>query len=248
MLLSIKTKKLLEREGHTVYLFAAADASDGEQIFPTATHFDCPTPLNVWKFLYSREARRSMDAFLDQNPIDVAHFHIYYGKLTSSIIEPLRKRGIPILQHLHEYRTYCSTYTSQRKGETCLECKVGSYFPGLKHRCNRGSLVRSALSTAEMYISDYLGAKSEIAKFVTVSEFQRRQIIGQGLPAYKVQTVYNPVDEVFLNVEEGQRQSILYFGRIEDYKGVFDILDVAEKLPQYTFHLLELEMLLQSFV
>ena len=230
-----QTKKLLEREGHTVHLFAAAEASVSEKKFPTAKHFDHPSLLNIWKFLYSPKARESMEAYLDQNPIDVAHFHIYYGKLTSSIIAPLRRRGIPIVQHLHEYRTYCSTYTSQRNGKPCLECKVGSYLPGLKHRCNRGSLIRSLLSTVEMYVSDYLGAKSKISKFITVSNFQRDQIIGQGLPADKVETIYNPVDDVFLDVEADRRENILYFGRIEDYKGVFDILDVAEKLTHYPF-------------
>ncbi len=231
-----QTQKLLQKSGHDVHLFAALDGNDeNDGTFPSADHFNNPSPLNLWKYIYSPQARSRMENFLDQNPIDVAHFHIYYGKLTSSIIAPLRKRNIPIVQHLHEYRTYCSTYTSQRDGQTCLDCSVGSYLPGLKNRCNRGSLARSALSTAEMYVSDFLGAKSAISKFVTVSDFQRQQIIKQGLPASKVQTIYNPVDDVFLNIKAGKRENVLYFGRIEDYKGVFDILDVAERLPDHPF-------------
>lgn len=234
-----QTKRLLEAQGHRVHIFAAraSDAPD-DGVFPSADHFDNPRPATLWKFLFSPEARARLETFLDANPIDAAHLHIHYGALTSSILKPLKKRGIRVVQHLHEYRSFCSVYTAERDGNTCLDCSVGNYKAGLKHRCNRGSLLRSALSTAEMYMADRLGAKSVPDVFLTVSDFQRDMIVGQGLPARKTHTLYNPVDPMFFAgdpVPLQERHGVLYVGRIEDYKGVYDLLDVAERLRDIPF-------------
>lgn len=233
------THRLLEEAGHEVYLFAARDAGTPDDgIFPSADHFDNPRPATIWKFLYSSEARTRLDAFLEAHPVDVAHLHIHYGKLTSSILEPLHRRGIPIVQHLHEYRSFCSVYTAQRNGKSCTDCRVGYYLPGLRYRCNRGSLLRSALSTVEMYVADWFGAKSAVTRFITVSDFQRRVLISQGMPADRISTIYNPVDPMFFSVKSALDGGVIYFGRLEEYKGVFDILTLAEHLPNISFVLI----------
>lgn len=234
-----QTKRLLEAEGHTVHIFAARTGSEADDgVYPSGAHFERPHPLTLWKFLYSPEARNRLDAFLDRHPVDVAHLHIYYGTVTSSILAPLVRRGIDVVHHLHEYRSFCSVYTAERAGKPCVECRVGKYWPGLKHRCNRGSLLRSAMSTAEMYMADRLGAKRVPFRFLTVSQFQRDLLVGQGLPADSVKTLYNPVDSMFFAVDPGPdaaREGVLFVGRIEHYKGVFDLLDAAAALPDIPF-------------
>ncbi len=232
------SQKVLQEAGHRVHYFAALGpgvTDDG--VHPHADHFFAPSLRNVWRFFYSPEARRRLERFLDENPIDVAHLHIHYGTLTSSILAPLKRRGIRIVQHLHEYRSYCSVSVPIRAEQPCSECRVGYYLPGLRHRCNRGSLLRSAVSTTEMYVADGLGAKTLPDLFLTVSEFQRRTLIAQGMPAEKLCTLYNPVHEDFFKVEAQGDGGVLFVGRIEDYKGVFDVLEVAARLPDVPFRI-----------
>lgn len=230
--------RVMEEAGHTVHFFAALGPHDKDDgIYPTAEHFFAPNFQNVWRFMYSPEARKRLESFLDKNPIDVAHLHIHYGTLTSSILEPLKKRGIRIVQHLHEYRTFCSISVPVRDGETCQSCRVGSYMPGLKHKCNRGSLARSVISTAEMYVADRLGAKTAPDLFLTVSDFQRNILIEQGLPAERIKTLYNPVHDDFFTVEPRHDGGVLYIGRLEDYKGIYDIVEVAARHPKVPFRI-----------
>ncbi len=234
-----QTKRLLQQAGHEVEIFAARGPDQPDDgIYPGADHFYRPSPTTIGRFLYSGQARKRLDALLDRFPADVAHLHIHYGTLTSSILAPLRRRNVRIVQHLHEYRSFCSVYTAQRGGETCLDCRVGSYFPGLKHRCNQGSLLRSLISTSEMYVADRLGAKSAPDQFLAVSHFQRQMIVDQGLPADRIATLYNPVDNMFFPdqiPDMADRHGVLFVGRIEAYKGVFDLLDVAQTLPDTRF-------------
>jgi len=236
----LKSVELLRRAGHEVRTFAARPtgehaAAGGFEQLPDASHFERPHPGNVWKFLYSPEARRAMDRLLAAAPADVAHFHIYYGRLTASIIAPVRRRDIPIVHHLHDFRSYCSVYTSMRAGRTCLDCRVGSYLPGLANRCNRGSLARSLMSTAEMYVADRLGRLSEVAAFVAVSEFQGARLIAQGLDANRLRVLPNPVDRRFLEAPQCQGDSMLFVGRVETYKGIYQFLDAARALPEVGF-------------
>ncbi|MDO6458432.1 glycosyltransferase family 4 protein [Celeribacter halophilus] len=230
--------RVMEEAGHTAHFFAALDPDDKDDgIHPYADHFFAPKSQNVWRFMYSPQARARLEAFLDANPVDVAHLHIHYGTLTSSILRPLKKRGIRIVQHLHEYRTYCSISVPVRDGETCQSCRVGSYLSGLKHKCNRGSLARSVISTAEMYVADRLGAKTAPDLFLTVSDFQRDILIEQGMPADRIKTLYNPVHHDFFTVEPKHDGGVLFIGRLEDYKGIYDIIKVAAKLENVPFRI-----------
>ncbi len=230
--------RVMEEAGHKVYFFAALgpdDADDG--IHPQADHFFNPSPKNVWRFLYSAQARKRLDAFLDQHPIDIANLHIHYGALTSSILAPLKKRGISVVQHLHEYRSFCSISVPVKDDKTCQECRVGSYLPGLTNKCNRGSLARSAISTAEMYVADRLGAKKTPDLFLTVSDFQRNLLAEQGMPAEKMRTLYNPVHDDFFSVKARHDGGVLYIGRLEDYKGIFDVVEVAARFKDVPFRM-----------
>jgi glycosyltransferase involved in cell wall biosynthesis len=230
--------RVMEEAGHQVHFFAALGPEDTDDaIHPRATHFFNPNPKNVWRFLYSPEARKRLNTFLDRHPVDAAHLHIHYGTLTSSILAPLKSRGIRIVQHLHEYRTFCSISVPIKNGETCQDCRVGSYLPGLKNKCNRGSFARSAISTAEMYIADLLGAKEKPDLFLTVSDFQRHILAKQGAPAEKMKTLYNPVHNDFFTVTPRHDGGILFVGRLEDYKGIFDIVEIAARLPDIPFRM-----------
>jgi glycosyltransferase involved in cell wall biosynthesis len=230
--------RVMEESGHKVHFFAALGPEDEDDgVHPRADHFFHPKPQNVWRFLCSPEARNRLEAFLNAHPIDVAHLHIHYGALTSSILAPLKKRGIRIVQHLHEYRSFCSISVPVRDGKTCRDCRVGYYLPGLKYKCNRGSRTRSIISTAEMYVADRLGAKTAPDLFLAVSEFQRNILIKQGLLPNRIKTLYNPVHNDFFSVKPHHAGGVLYIGRLEDYKGIYDILEVAARLNHIPFRM-----------
>lgn len=235
-----QTKRLLEANGARVFVYAAISerVNDSDQQYPSSKHFDKPNAFNIHKYLYSYEAAKKLDALLSKHKFDISHLHIFYGTITSSIIPVLKKHGVPIIHHLHEYRYYCSIYTSRRSDNDCLDCKKGYYIPGLINRCNRNSAIRSLISTAEMYFSDLIGAKESVDEFLTVSQFQRNLLIRQGLPKSNSRTIYNPVDGIFTlphKVDSFNRDGVLYVGRIEEYKGVFDVLEVAKQFRDQRF-------------
>lgn len=227
------TKRILEDAGHQVHLFAARmQGQEDDGVHPSGDHFESPGISRLHRFFLNGEASSRLEALLERERFDVAHLHIHYGTLTSAIIAPLRRHRIPTVQHLHEYRSFCTISIARRNGQTCTSCSVGNYLPGIVHRCNRGSFLRSAITCGEIYVADMLGAKSWPQRFLAVSDFQRDMLVQQGMPEDRLFTLHNPVDEAFFGAETAaDRSSILYFGRIEEYKGVFDLLEIARRLP-----------------
>jgi glycosyltransferase involved in cell wall biosynthesis len=231
--------ELLEGAGHQVIPFASQAArnlpSAWSPWFPQAADFTNPGLTDAARYVYNPDAARRLDALLTKHPVDLAHLHIYYGKLTASILPVLRRHRVPVVQTLHEYKLVCPVYTLQRNGHACRDCAAGRFHHALLNRCNRGSLARSALTTVESYTSAWLGARTQVAQFIATSDFVRRAVVDMGIPAEKVSTVHNFVaDDAFLPpVARGS--DVVFAGRIERNKGVFTLLDVAAAMPDVSF-------------
>lgn len=231
--------ELLEARGHRVIPFAVQDdrnlPTEWSRYFPPAVNFDQPGPRDLLRYLYSPEARRQLERLLSEHRVDVAQLHIYYGQLTGSIFAPLRRRGIPVVQTLHEFKIVCPVYALYAHGQLCQKCDGHAFWKATTNRCNRGSLARSALSSAESYLTRALGAQSGVDHFMAVSQFVKDKVVELGVPADKVSVVHNFVDAERFSPSAEEGTHFLYFGRLDRTKGTATILDMAERLPDLPF-------------
>lgn len=232
---------ILEERGHVCAPFAAQHEKNlptpWSRFFPKGANIKSPKPGDVAAFVYSLRSKKAIAALLDELKPDVVHCHIYYGSLTSSILSEVKRRNIPLIQTLHEYKIVCPVYTNVLHGESCNRCSGFKFYNALVNRCNRGSLARSAVSMLESYVSYANGAVSAFDKFVTVSDFLRNKVISMGVPADKVVTVYNPIDTEKIQPSAQHDGYFLYYGRIELDKGVMVLLEAMRALPQLRLHM-----------
>lgn len=230
------TTDLLKRRGHHVIPFAAADSRNQRTkwapYFPAAADFERPGPLDLLRFIYSLPACRAIRALINDHKPDIAHLHIYYGKLTGSILPPLKKAGIPIVQTLHEYKLICPVYSLVSNGHICEACRGHHFWRAIPQRCNRHSLARTMLSVTESYMSRMLGSVNAIDHFIAVSDFVRTKMLANKIPAEKISTIHNYIDAS--KIKPGRRRGsyFLYFGRLERLKGIFALVEAAASLTQ----------------
>ncbi len=233
--------ELLQKHGHNVIPFTAAsprnEPTEWDQYFPRAADFDKPGPIDLLRFLYSRDAVKSIHKLLNKTNIDIAHFHIYYGKLTASILGSLKNAGIPLIQTLHEYKITCPVYSHLSNDEICEDCEGKHFWRALPKKCNRGSFARTTLSVAESYVSRFLGCVDKFDHFISVSHFLRKKMIQYGIPEEKISTVHNfaDVSEITPNFSNGEY--ILYFGRVHRSKGILTLIEAAAPLKQVPLYI-----------
>ena len=219
----------LSHRGHHVKSFAPNDQRDTDEEFKTSYQprgIDINNGISLrhsLNFFYSLTNRRAIESTLEKFKPDIAHLHIYYGQITPSIIAPLVKMGVPIVQTLHEYKIVCPAQSLIRNGHSCNACKNQQYWNAIFGRCNRNSVLRSTLSTLEAYSSNYFGAINSVDRFLAVSHFQKSKLINMGLPSSKVDVLYN-----FADIKEPPSEHcgdhFLFVGRLEDGKGVETLL------------------------
>ncbi len=231
--------ELLQQHGHRVIPFAAAQKDDlpseWSKYFPPGFDFSRPRVRDIPRFVYSRPAAQAMRRLIADVRPDVAHLQIYYGQLTASILEPLREAGIPIVQTIHDFKLVCPVYSLMSHGEICEACQGRQFWKAAVRRCNRGSLARSLVSTVESYVSRHAGIVDKVDRFIAVSDFQRNKLAELGVPADKITVIHNFKDATTIEPSFTAGEYFLYFGRIERLKGIFTLLDAAERLPQARF-------------
>ena len=186
----------------------------------------------------SMEALKNIDRILDLHDIKFAHLHIIHHWLTPAIIWKLKKRNIPVIWSLHEYKIICPEGTFVSGDKVCEKCKGGNFFHCALNRCKKGSLGSSLLASIDAYYYHRSGVYNKVDAYLCPSEFLQKKFIQYGFPSDKMQLsnlCYDiPVVDDFITLNpNGQSKDpsekyILYVGRIETIKGIATLLKAVE--------------------
>lgn len=181
------------------------------------------------RIIYSLEARWKFTKLLKDFQPDIIHLHNIYHQISPSILAPAKKRNIPVVMHLHDYKLFCPNYKLYTQGAFCERCLGGHYANCLKYRCLDDSWVRSLIATIEMRVHHHCFKFYEngIDLFISPSEFVKREAIKFSWPAEKIEVLTNFIDQP-KELKEAKEDYLLYYGRLGPEKGV-DLLLEAMK-------------------
>lgn len=177
--------------------------------------------------VHSPEAVSKFGALLDETRPDLVHCHNIYHQLTPGIIGAAKRRGVPVVLTLHDFKPVCPVYTRLRDGKPCSECADGAFSRVLKNRCADGSAFKSGLLFAEAVVQRWMGSYEQVDRFVAPSAFMRDAIAARA-PLDRIAVLPNGVD-VSAPPSTGDAGYILYFGRLSAEKGVGTLLRAAER-------------------
>ena len=233
----VLTADLLRAAGHEVVPFAVAE----ERTLPTPVRSSLPVAagagsrtrfVEAWAGTWSPRAHRALLGVVDEGRPDVAHVHHVFERLTVSVLDALRRRGVPTVMTLHDYKPVCPNYRLFTDGAPCTRCLSGGYWQVVRHRCLEGSRWRSVAAAADAYASRARGVYDRVDRFLAPSAFLRDRVVDGGLPADRVEVLPNPV--VAAPAPRPARAGppvVLYASRLVVEKGVHTLLDAAARLP-----------------
>ena len=186
----------------------------------------------VRKIFHNREAADKLERLIDKTNPDIAHIHNIYHHLSPSILEVLKKRGIPVVMTVHDYKLICPNYTLFNHGKICQRCKGGKYYNCLRDKCIKDSRLASGVLAAEAY---YAKARKlyerNVDLFIVPSKFVKNKLVEFGMDDDKIEYKYIPnflaghKENAIYSKDNGSSDSILYFGRLSAEKGISALIE-----------------------
>ncbi len=232
---------LMREQGHEVALFSMADPRGRGTLYDRhlARRIDFKEKTNWWQraqdaghMIYSTESRQKIAAMIDEFRPDVAHVRNIYHHLSPSILWELKKRHVPIMYHINDFKLLCPAYNLVLQGRPCEACKGGKFWHALRPACYPGISGRAML-TAEAYAHRWLGTyKKCVDLFLAPTRFVRDKFVEHGWDGDKFDVL--PHFQTPHSLREPNALSdgpVLYFGRLSAEKGIDDLLRVMQKLP-----------------
>lgn len=234
------TADLLKKRGHSTAFFSMQHPmnlpSEFSPYFVSNVDYNkgnglIPQLKIAGRLLYSLEAKRKINRLIDKERPDIAHLHNICHQISPSIIDALKKKGVPVVMTLHDYKLTCPVYTHFNNGKVCDECRNGRYYKAFQNKCTKNSGVKSAINVIEMYLHhNVLHIYDKVDMFISPSRFLIEKSRDMG---FKCEIVYLPN---FLDLSgyqpayESRDGSITYLGRLSDEKGIQTLIDAVSGL------------------
>lgn len=182
--------------------------------------------------VYSPSARRHMRECLADYSPDVVHLRGIYHHLSPSILWELKRRGVPVLYHVNDFKLLCPTYNLVANGRTCESCMSGGYYHAVTQNCYQHGRGRAAVLATEAYLHRWLRTYARcVDMFLAPSSFVREKLVADGIPADRIEVLphfQSLPDKERLLPERGH---VLYFGRLSAEKGLDVLLRAMKQLP-----------------
>lgn len=234
--------RLFEINGNKVGVFAMDHPenlhSDFSKYFVSRVDFEKGSISNklkgAFRVFWSFEAKRKIAKLLDEFQPDVVHIHNIYHQISPSILPEIKKRGIPIVMTVHDWKMICPNYLLNCEEPYCKKCVAGKYWHCVLKKCVKNSLVKSLIAVLGICFHRWLEIyEKNVDLYIAPSRFVKNILVQAGFPEKKIKVLAHFIEaEILDNVQTSSGDGYaLYFGRISKEKNVHELIDIFKDLP-----------------
>jgi len=227
--------ELLKAHGHEVAYFSMENEKNvktgDKEYFVPAFDLNNSSKLKALDVIYNKENGKIMERALDEFKPDIVHLNNFQRQLSASIIDPCKKRNIPIVFTAHDVQAICPAITMMDNDKNVCElCMGGKYMNCIKKSCNKGSKLKSVLGALEgYYYRSHKIYSEKIDYIITPSEFYRDKFIEDGINKNKIEAIHNSIEMNDYNVKTKDEGYALYFGRLSKEKGILNLINAFKE-------------------
>jgi len=217
---------LLKSNGHEVMLYSK-DSSDIVSIPHKIKAF----LSGIWSF----SSRLEVGRILDQFDPDVVQIQNLYPLISGSILGVIKRKKIPIVMRLSNYRLVCPTGLLLSENEICTRCVGGKeYWCALKNCEN--NIFRSTGYALRSWFGRYFGLYSKnVTAYYAQTDFQRNVLASDRYKTARIEVISNMVANPVGVLLDHIGSYVAFAGRVSEEKGFGVFIDAARILPKVNF-------------
>jgi glycosyltransferase involved in cell wall biosynthesis len=221
--------ELLRQANHTVELL--------EWHNDAITEMSRPEKLALfWQTTWNSDSKRRVYEALKRLDADLIHVQNFFPLVSPSVYSAARQLGVPVVQHLRNFRLGCLNGYLYRQGQVCEACVGRNPWRGVAYRCYRDSLPAS-LSLWQMLTAHRWRRTwhQEVDVFITPSRFAADKLIEIGLPPEKMRVKPNFIVDPLGGgnpLPSPDLPIFTFIGRLSPEKGALELLQAWQQLRQ----------------
>ncbi len=229
-------RQLLQTQGHAVEL-CEFDNLDLEGLSKLKL---------LQKTLFNRASYRKVAEHIKAFKPDVVHIHNVYYDASSAIFWAIKKKNVPAVMTIHNYRLGCIQGLLFRDNAVCSLCldKKTSYY-GLKYRCFKESFIKSLQLTLVNKCNQWIIRYANPVKtYIFLAEFTKQMLspvlslknteggsdgVTQSHPVTRAVLKSNYVSDFGHSPQSERDDFYLFVGRLNEQKGVKRLIETFKQ-------------------
>jgi glycosyltransferase involved in cell wall biosynthesis len=221
----INERLLLQQNGHEVEL-CEFDNQDLEGL----------SKLSLFrKTVFNLQSYRKIVAQIENFKPDVVHIHNVFYTASPSVFFALKKKKVPTVMTLHNYRFGCVQGLLYRNDANCQLClSKKTVFYGIKNKCFKDSYLKSLqLSIVNKANQWALKYQNPVKKYIFLADFNKN-LLSPILSSKPEDGIIksNYVNDFGFSSQSERDDYYLFVGRLNEQKGVKLLIDIFKKNQQ----------------
>lgn len=181
----------------------------------------------VWNINAANKVRNTINTFQP----DVIHLHNFHFAAGPLIIRTIKKKNIPLVHTLHNYRLLCPSAILLHNNQLFLD-SLQQKFPwsAIKNRVYRNSYFQTFWLAGIIGLHKKIGTFKQIDVFITLTSFAVKlfQQAPLGIAADKWVVKPNFTQPQVLSTPPSRASHFLYVGRLSEEKGIRVLVKAME--------------------
>ena len=245
---TIKLGENLKKQGHKVQYFGMEESKN--TVFNQynlyvkkldLTKNNIKSILNVYKLIYSNEAKNKMKKILNLYKPDLIILNNIEYHLTPSVIVAIGRykerinKNARVYYVAHDYQLICPSHgLFDYNLNICEKCLGGNYWNCYQTKCLKGSKLKSLIGSIDSIYWHKKKIYRYIDKIICPSQFMKNKL--DTLKEFKEKTIVirNFVDDEIIKGYKKENY-IIYFGKLCKDKGLETLLKVVRNLKNIKF-------------
>lgn len=202
--------------------------------------FELGNKLSFVKYFYNKDAKKSLQATINEFTPSIIHIHSFSGIVSNSLLSVLKNNNVKSVMTIHDYKLICPVSSCLSHTKLCTKCAEENNPKNvIFNKCNRNSMLYSGVNYLDYKIAnDYFNQRALIDNYIFVSKFSA-QLHYHFFPHLKNKSQIIPNFFTPQTKDRLLKESyLLYIGRLSAEKGILQFVNRFTKHKNLALSLL----------